>query len=69
MWNNFICRAGRDGFSSADMEADLDKLSRLSLNGREIKILVKTSQLLSQKPDGFGPMEKLYSLVKSAFVR
>lgn len=64
IWNNFIDRAGRDGFSSANMEADLEKLSRLSLNGREIKNLVKTSQLLSQKTGGFGSMEKLYFLAE-----
>jgi SpoVK/Ycf46/Vps4 family AAA+-type ATPase len=64
IWSNFIDRAGRDGFSSANMEADLEKLSRLSLNGREIKNLVKTSQLLSQKAGGFGSMEKLYFLAE-----
>lgn len=64
IWNNFIDRAGREGFSSANMEADLEKLSRLCLNGREIKNLVKTSQLLSQKNGGFGSMEKLYFLAE-----
>ncbi|KAK7711282.1 hypothetical protein SLS64_005304 [Diaporthe eres] len=64
IWNNFIDRAGREGFSSANMEADLEKLSRLCLNGREIKNLVKTSQLLSQKTGGFGSMEKLYFLAE-----
>ncbi|KAJ0118261.1 hypothetical protein J7T55_009044 [Diaporthe amygdali] len=64
IWNNFIDRAGREGFASANMEGDLEKLSRLSLNGREIKNLVKTSQLLSQKTGGLGSMEKLYFLAE-----
>ncbi|KAG8166215.1 hypothetical protein KVR01_004767 [Diaporthe batatas] len=64
IWKNFINRAGRDGFSSADMEAGLKKLARLTLNGREIKNLVKTTQLLSQKAGGFGSMEKLYFLAE-----
>lgn len=64
IWNNFINRAGREGFESANMEADLEKLSRLCLNGREIKNLVKTSQLLSQKTGGVGSMQKLYFLTE-----
>lgn len=64
IWHNFIDRAGRDAFSSANMEGDLEKLSLLCLNGREIKNLVKTSQLLSQKSGGFGSMEKLCFLAE-----
>lgn len=46
------------------MNTDLDRLSQLSLNGREIKNLVKTSQLLSQKNGGAGTMDRLYLLAQ-----
>lgn len=67
IWNNFIERAGRAQFLSSgggDLGSDLDKISQLSLNGREIKNLVKTSQLLSQKNGGVGTMERLYMLAE-----
>lgn len=57
--NNFINRAGREDFACADTEEALKRLSKLKPNDREIKNLVKTSQLLSQKAGGFGSMEKL----------
>lgn len=66
IWDNFIRRAGRERFvpSSGDMDTDLDRLSQLALNGREIKNLVKTSQLLSHKHGGVGTMDRLYVLAE-----
>jgi len=34
------------------IDADLEKLWRVNLNGREIKNLIKSAQLLSFKSDG-----------------
>lgn len=66
IWTNFINRAGRERFvsSSGSLDGDLDRLSQLSLNGREIKNLVKTSQMLSRKDGGMGSMDKLYLLAE-----
>ncbi|CAH0045109.1 unnamed protein product, partial [Clonostachys solani] len=60
VWENFINRAGRDKF---DLAGDsLDKLSSLKLNGREIKNLIKSAQLLSMKESGKVPVERLVLL-------
>lgn len=57
VWENFIERAGRDKF---DITAEsLDKLSELNLNGREIKNLIKSAQLLSLKSGEKVPMDRL----------
>lgn len=58
-WENFMNYLGRDKFE-AD-ESDLDGLSKLSLNGREIKNLIKTAQLLSRKTGGYVTSEKLHA--------
>ncbi|KAF7555355.1 hypothetical protein G7Z17_g2224 [Cylindrodendrum hubeiense] len=47
VWDNFISKTGRDKFSIS--ETELNDLADLSLNGREIKNLVKTAHLLSLK--------------------
>ncbi|RYP51901.1 hypothetical protein DL768_002869 [Monosporascus sp. mg162] len=60
VWENFIGRAGRDKFDLT--EESLDKLSHLNLNGREIKNLIKSAQLLSLKRGGKVPMDRLYML-------
>ncbi|KAM0810538.1 putative AAA+ ATPase domain-containing protein [Seiridium cardinale] len=60
VWENFIDRAGRDNFEVDD--SSLEKLSHLSLNGREIKNLIKSAQLLSLKSGGKVPMDRLYML-------
>ncbi|KAI0531700.1 P-loop containing nucleoside triphosphate hydrolase protein [Xylaria digitata] len=62
VWLNFIKRAGRDKFGVTD--AFLDKLSRLPLNGREIKNLIKSVQLLSLKSGSKVPMERVYMLAE-----
>ncbi|KAK6087597.1 ATPase [Seiridium cupressi] len=60
VWENFIDRAGRDNFEVDD--SSLEKLSHLSLNGRVIKSLIKSAQLLSLKSGGEVPMDRLYML-------
>ncbi|KAH7127593.1 P-loop containing nucleoside triphosphate hydrolase protein [Dactylonectria macrodidyma] len=60
VWNNFIDRAGRDKFDVDDKA--LDQLSELKLNGREIKNLIKSAQLLSLKSCGKVPMDRLLLL-------
>jgi hypothetical protein len=62
VWDNFIDRAGRDKF---DLAGDsLDKLSQLKLNGREIKNLIKSAQLLSLKSCGKVPVDRLLLLAE-----
>ncbi|KAH7303226.1 hypothetical protein B0I35DRAFT_181320 [Stachybotrys elegans] len=60
VWENFIDRAGRDKFELTD--TSLNELSELNLNGREIKNLVKSAQLLSMKELGKVPVERLLLL-------
>ncbi|KAH7035535.1 uncharacterized protein B0I36DRAFT_382223 [Microdochium trichocladiopsis] len=62
VWVNFIERAGRDKF---DVTEDvLDKLAELNLNGREIKNLIKSAQLLSLKSGGKVPSDRLWLLAE-----
>ncbi|KAI9172657.1 ATPase family AAA domain-containing protein [Paramyrothecium foliicola] len=60
VWENFINRAGRDKFELTD--SSLDELSQLKLNGREIKNLIKSAQLLSMKNCGKVPVDRLLLL-------
>lgn len=60
VWENFIERAGRHKFDVSD--ASLEKLADLRLNGREIKNLIKSAQLLSLKDGGKVPIERLLLL-------
>jgi hypothetical protein len=60
VWDNFIDRAGRDKFELTD--SSLDELSKLQLNGREIKNLIKSAQLLSLKDSGKVPVDRLLLL-------
>ncbi|KAF7555173.1 hypothetical protein G7Z17_g2404 [Cylindrodendrum hubeiense] len=60
VWDNFIERSGRHKFDVTN-EA-LDKLSELKLNGREIKNLIKSAQLLSLKSGDKVSTERLMLL-------
>lgn len=60
VWDNFIDRAGSDRFEVN--EQSLKKLSTLNLNGREIKNLIKSAQLLGLKAGGKVSMDRLYML-------
>ncbi|KAI1110388.1 P-loop containing nucleoside triphosphate hydrolase protein [Nemania sp. NC0429] len=63
VWCNFIERAGKEKFDLTD--PSLDKLSQVPLNGREIKNLIKSVQLLSRKSGAKISMERLYMLAES----
>ena len=60
IWENFVERTGRDRFD-IDEEA-LERLAQFQLNGREIKNLVKSVQLLSLKDSGKIPSHRLEML-------
>lgn len=61
VWQNFLEHFGPDKFSVSDR--DLDRLARLPLNGREIKNLLKSSQLLSaRRKEPQVTAERLYML-------
>jgi hypothetical protein len=60
VWDNFIERAGRDKFDIN--EETLEKLSHLKINGREIKNLIKSAQLLGWKNGGKIPIDSIYML-------
>lgn len=62
VWENFINHLGPH---RSDLgEADLDKLCKLKLNGREIKNLIRTTQLLSFRSGGKVNSEKLCMLAE-----
>lgn len=60
VWTNFFEHFGRDKFDVSD--DDLERLSQLPLNGREIKNLLKSAQLLNARSGGKIPAERLYML-------
>lgn len=62
VWANFVNHLGRGRFDVA--EADLDALAELKLNGREIKNLIKTAQLLSFKSGGKVTAQRLRVLAE-----
>lgn len=63
VWKNFIERAGSDKFDVS--ETDLDKLSGVNLNGREIKNLIKSAHLLSLKSGEKITMDRLHMLARN----
>ncbi|KAK4041355.1 P-loop containing nucleoside triphosphate hydrolase protein [Parachaetomium inaequale] len=60
VWQNFLGHFGQDRFDVS--AADLDRLSALPLNGREIKNLLKSAQLLNSRTGGRVTAERLYML-------
>jgi SpoVK/Ycf46/Vps4 family AAA+-type ATPase len=62
VWKNFVERAGSDKFDVTDEW--LDKLSHLRLNGREIKNLIKSAQLLSLKNGNKVSIDRVYLLAE-----
>lgn len=60
VWHNFFEHFGPDRF---DVSADnLDRLSKLPLNGREIKNLLKSALLLNTRREGKVTAERLHML-------
>ncbi|KAK3904186.1 P-loop containing nucleoside triphosphate hydrolase protein [Staphylotrichum tortipilum] len=61
VWQNFLDHFGPDKFGVSDQ--DLDRLARLPLNGREIKNLLKSAQLLTaRRKEPKVTAERLYML-------
>jgi len=60
-----VAHFGRDTFADDLGEPDLVRLAGLDLNGREIKNLIKSAQLLSARlPGGKVTAEKLHMLAQ-----
>lgn len=62
VWANFIERAGREKFEVT--ENGLEELSRVQLNGREIKNLIKSAHLLSLKDGETVSLARLQTLAE-----
>jgi len=62
VWDNFIEKAGRQRFEFEMGGEAVAKLAELKLNGREIKNLIKSAQLLSAKSGAKVSVERLYML-------
>lgn len=63
VWQNFITRAGIGKFDVSDVE--LDTLSEIGLNGREIKNLIKSAHLLSLKGQDKITAKRLHMLAEN----
>ncbi|KAK4143207.1 P-loop containing nucleoside triphosphate hydrolase protein [Dichotomopilus funicola] len=63
VWNNFFDHFGRNKFEITGEE--LDRLSELALNGREIKNLIKSAQLLSARKGSKVVAGLLYMLAEN----
>lgn len=62
VWHNFFEHFGRERFDVG--ATDVDRLAELPLNGREIKNLLKSAQLLSARREGKVTAERLYMLAE-----
>jgi len=69
VWSTFLNRSAQAKDSNVGVgafsDADLDKLSKEKLNGRQIKNVLKTAQLLASKYDeglGMGHLETVLRL-------
>jgi hypothetical protein len=67
IWSRFLDRSSqtRNSNIGAFTEAELDKLAKVQLNGRQIKNVLKTAQLLASKYDeclGMGHLETVLKL-------
>ncbi|KAK4246926.1 P-loop containing nucleoside triphosphate hydrolase protein [Corynascus novoguineensis] len=60
IWSNFIGHFGRDKFDIST--EDVDRLSQLPINGREIKNLIKSAQLLKLRTGGKVTTKRLFML-------
>lgn len=63
VWENFIERAGRAKFDVT--QRGLEELSRIQLNGREIKNLIKSAHLLSLKGGEIISLARLQTLAEN----
>lgn len=66
VWENFMEHTGRERFDISD--ADLDQLSHVKMNGREIKSMIKSANLLSLKGNRKIDMRSLSMLVENRAV-
>lgn len=49
VWANFLAQAKAQGQENTITEKQLDKLALMSMNGRQIKNVLKTAQLLARR--------------------
>jgi hypothetical protein len=64
VWSKFLSRdTGTDEINTIT-EADLDKLAKIQLNGRQIKNVLKTAQLLADRYDEGLGMKHLDTVLK-----
>jgi hypothetical protein len=62
VWANFVKHLGESKFDIS--EADMDRLAEIRVNGREIKNLIKSAQLLSVGTGKRVNMERLVMLAE-----
>lgn len=64
VWSRFLTRGAQNADVVQFSDADLDKLARVQLNGRQIKNVLKTAQLLASRADECLNMSHLDVVLK-----
>jgi hypothetical protein len=64
VWSNFLSRKTGSNEASMITDADLDRLAKVQLNGRQIKNVLKTAQLLADRYEKGLGMSHLDTVLK-----
>ncbi|KAF1843101.1 putative AAA family ATPase [Cucurbitaria berberidis CBS 394.84] len=64
VWSKFLTRSSQAAHMDSFAEADVDRLAKVQLNGRQIKNVIKTAQLLAARYDECLGMTHLDTVLK-----
>jgi hypothetical protein len=64
IWSTFLDRISKTNHTPAFTEAELDGLSKVPLNGRQIRNTLKTAQLLADRYDDCLNMSHIDTVLK-----
>ncbi len=64
IWSKFLTRNAATADITQFSDADLDKLAKVEMNGRQIKNVLKTAQLLAARYDEVMGMPHLETVLK-----
>jgi hypothetical protein len=64
IWSTFLDRISKTNHTPGFTEAELDRLSKVPLNGRQIRNTLKTAQLLADRYDDCLSMSHIDTVLK-----
>jgi predicted ATP-dependent protease len=64
VWSTFLGRVSKTTHVPAFTEAELDKLAKVPINGRQIKNVLKTAQLLADRYDDCLEMSHIETVLR-----